>query len=265
MVAFTTLRTRHQNRLGITAASTAETDLNNECLNAAIAKVLGAGVESLHTTYSGIIQAVLSTTVTAHSAASALVTLNSVAGVFPGDFFTITTTGVQHLVHSVNATTKVVSVGVPLAASINGLAVTVQRRSLALATAGKVYQILEANSSAALRENLLVAGRAQFETSGSAVVYRVGYAENLEGAYVNLYPAPDAGTQYFITQARAAAEDADVPLSEAQAAEVLALAYYLRTLHSGNAILSVLAEKAYDLVRGLRNDNATSSGVIQRR
>lgn len=264
MVAFTALRTSLQYRLGITAASTAEVSLEDECLNAAIAMTLGAGVESLHTTYVGTVNSNLSTTVTAHSTGSAAITLNSVTSVYPGDFLTVTTTGVAYLIHSVNSSTKVCNVGAAVPTSLNGLAVTVTRRSIALPTEGRVYQVI-AEDGDILREGLLDSGKAQFETTGGdASAYRVGYAENLEVAYMNLYPAPASGSRYLITQARANAEDADIPLAAAQIQEVLARAYFMRTLHSQNPALAVFAEKAFGLLKGLRNDVGTSAGVLKR-
>lgn len=259
---FAALRTRLYARLGVTTASTAEQDLCNEALNAALSKAATAGAPQLRQVYTGVIPARLSTTVTAHSASSANVTLNSVLAVYPGDILQDTANSTDYIIRTVNSSTKVVGVGIPITGSINGNSVTVIRRSFPLPVNGQVIEIREVNGPRDIKFDPMAPAKCT-TNEGTALYYTQGYAENLAVSYVNLWPAPAAGDQFTIIQNTSYAEDASVDMSEPLISYVLAEALKYRwamSLQSGYAGAAAMA----DDLKELRQKAAGGSGVITR-
>lgn len=245
MTAFSTLRSRLYDRCGITVASTAEQNLANEALNAALAKAAWEGAPELRQVYSGYTLGSLSTTVSSHTATNTYLVVASATGVYPGDIFQDTANGRNYLIRTVNGTT--LDFGIPLSSSINGNSVTIVRRSLPLPTAGTVIEVKERSARDSLRLDPLVAAHAQVET-GVAKYYTQTFAEQGAVGLLNFYPAPTSATQFFITQIKGVAEDGDFFASEALLNYVLAEALkYRRLMGSGPQGAVVMAQEFQSL------------------
>lgn len=250
MTAYSALRTRLQARLGITVSSTAEEALQDEALNAALCVVAAEGAPQLRQTYAGYTLATAAPTVT-HTASSATVTLSSVAGIYPGDILSNTTTGRKYLIRTVTTSGATVNIGIPELTSMTGDTVTVYRRALPLPHAGTVWTVQELSSGRELKNEPLVAARVQFET-GSPVAFTQGYAETLGSSYISLFPAPATATQFVVVQGPSFTEDSDVYASEAVLQAILGRAYEFRMMMSSQGGIAQLAAAMSAALQTLR-------------
>lgn len=238
MTAYSTLRTRLQARLGITVATTAELNLEDEALNAAMTWVAAKGAPQLRQVYSGYSLDTASPTIT-HTASTATATLSSVAGVHPGDILSNTTTGRKYLIRTVTTSGATVDLGVPIVSSMTGNSITVYRRALQLPKTGMVWSVWTLDGIE-LKHDPLVAARKQFDI-GTPTHYTVGYAETLNVPYLSLFPAPSASTQFLIVQGPSFTTSGDVYASEAVISDILAKAYEFRILMSSQVGMAQMA------------------------
>lgn len=259
MVAYSTLRARLYNRLGISTASTAEAALCDEALNAAFQKVTVEGAPQMRQVYSGYTVSAASPTVT-HSASSAIVTFNSVTGIYPGDILNNATTGRKYIIRTVNADTVAVNIGIPEPTSMTGDTCTVTRRTLPLPHTGTIWEIREVNGQK-LTEDPTAPSRFQFET-GAPVAYTQGYGEYQGVSYVSLFPAPDSVRQYLIVQGPGLAEDPDVNMSEAVLQSVLSYAYEFRMMMSSQGGMAGLGKDMAQTLSGLRTQAASGHRLV---
>lgn len=253
--SFSALRNRLYARMGVTVASTAGAALVDEALNAALTKAAAAGLPQLRQSYTGVIPAQLSTTVTAHSASSASITLNSVTAVFPGDILQDAETAADYLIRTVNSATSVVNIGIPITASINGNTVTVIRRSFELPHTGQVIEVRQVDSPNPLTFDPMAAAKCDV-SEGTARFYTQGYAENRAVSFINLWPAPAAGDQFVVIQNIAFTEDSSIDADEALISYILAEALAYRRLMA----LPMGAEGALRMADSLREARSKASG-----
>lgn len=193
MPTITQLETRLKQRLGLAAVTALATSRVTEAVNAGIARAYADGVPGLAVkVVVGYTAAQLTATISAHSANTASVTVDDLTEVYPRDVVDIE--GREYLVHSVNRTSGVFSVGVPILSAVTGT-VTFTRRSIRLPEAGTVLYVglIDSTEDYGLEPNgraFLLGG---FNT-GTPRCYAVGFAENEAQTYVSLAPAPSAGT-----------------------------------------------------------------------
>lgn len=262
MTAYSTLRTRLYNRLGISTASTAEAALCDEALNAGFQKVVTEGAPQLRQVYTGYTVAAAAPSVT-HTANSSTVTLSSVAGIYPGDILNNATTGRKYIIRSVvPSPTNTVNIGIAEVTSMTGNTCTVTRRTLPLPHAGTVWEIREING-AKLTEDSTAASRFQFET-GSPVAYTQAYGEESGTSYVSLFPAPDTVKQYLVIQGPGLAEDPDIYASEAVLQSILSFAYEYRMMMSAQGGMAGMGANMAQSLVGLRSKSSAGTGVVTR-
>ena len=253
------LETRLKHRLGLASTISISDSRVLEAINAGVNRAYADGVPGLSArTLNGYTYASLSGTVAAHSNSSSAVTVASAAYVFPGDILNVNSK--DYLIYSVNRSTNVIDVGIPIEASVNGLTYTITRRSIKLPDA-TVMEVrlrdfpLEANTRATL-----------FEGVDNPGGYHVGYSEGTGETYINLIPAPSAGDEVTImlrdVKARLGSSDTlDFP--EAVFDAILERARQAYLIWSGNigSIEATLAETAVTDTEGQSKATSAERGA----
>jgi hypothetical protein len=221
MATLSTLRTALTTRLGLSTLTTPETNRLDEALNGAVARIYGDGFPSLAESYVGSVQGDLSTTITAHSAGTSVVSLASTAGVFPQDILVVGAT--KYLVGSVSGLD--IDLGIPVAGTLSG-SVTVTRRALELPHEGTVTQVrvVEGRTLDPLTNADVMA---PFDTASEPSHFMQRWSSDQDKSYVALYPAPSTTTQVVLKQYRANAEDADIDVPYTALEPILNMAHIL--------------------------------------
>jgi len=186
------LETRLKNRLGLATTVAIGDSRVLEAMNAGISRAYSDGVPGLTArTVNGYIYSVFTDTIAAHTAATSALTFTTTpAYIFPGDVLTVD--GKDYLVHTVNRTTKVVDVGIPIEASKAAEAVSVKRRSIKIPDSS-VYEVM-VNSTIYEPSTRVVL----FEGTDRTPGHIVGYSAETGETYINLSPAPSAGTEVTV-------------------------------------------------------------------
>ena len=194
MTTITDIETRLRHRLGLAKTVALGDSRITEAINSGISRAYSDGVPGLASrVLLGKTYGDLSATITAHSAESALITINATPKyVFPGDIITVG--GEEYLIHEVTrlSSTGVIDVGLPIEAAQTG-SVTITRRSIILPDAGTIYYVTTPDTNCRLEPHTRVL--AEFPTStGVPKWYVPGYTEGTQESYINLVPAPTSPT-----------------------------------------------------------------------
>jgi len=224
MATISSLRDSLKSRLGLATLTTAESSRIDECLNGAVARVFSDGLPGLTESYVGSVQGDLSTTISAHVAGTATVTLVSTSGVFPRDILTVGAT--QYLIRAVNGSD--VDLGVPVTSGLTGT-VTVTRRALELPHEGQVVGVGVVDGRSEVLPLIDADQRAPFETAAEPSHFAQFWSADQDKSYLSMYPAPNTNTQIIVRQVRANAEDADIdaPYSMLEPVLTMAMRLYL--------------------------------------
>jgi hypothetical protein len=196
MTTITDIETRLRHRLGLAKTVALGDSRITEAINAGIARAYADGVPGLASrVLLGKTYGDLTATISAHSAGSASITLDTTPEyVFPGDIIKVGSE--SYLILTVNTSTNVIDVGLPIEAAQTG-SVTITRRSVLLPSAGTIYYATTPDTSKRLDPN--TRALAEFPTNtGEAKFYVPGYSEGTEESYINLVPAPTSPTMVGI-------------------------------------------------------------------
>ena len=194
MTTITDLETRLKYRLGLAKTVSLGGSRITEAINAGISRAYSDGVPGLASrVLLGKTYGDLTATITAHSAGSASITINTTPEyVFPGDIIKVGTQSYLILDVTRLASTGIIDVGLTIEAAQTG-AVTITRRSILLPSAGTVYYVTTPDTNTSLDPHTRVL--AEFPTNtGTARWYVPGYAEGTQESYINLVPAPTSAT-----------------------------------------------------------------------
>jgi len=197
MTTVTDLETRLRHRLGLAKTVSLGDSRITEAINSGIARAYADGVPGLTSqVLLGKTYGDLSATITAHSAKSASITINTNPEyVFPGDIVTIGSE--SYLIHSVTRSSPYkIDVGIPLESAQTG-SITIVRRSIKLPSAGTIYYVTTPDTDVRLEPHTRVLAEYP-TTTGVAKWYVPGYAEDTEESYINLVPAPTEATAICI-------------------------------------------------------------------
>jgi len=193
MTTITDIETRLRHRLGLAKTVALGDSRITEAINSGIARAYADGVPGLTgQTLLGRTYGDLALTITAHSAGSSILSINTTPDyVFPGDVVTIGSN--KYLVAAITTSpANTIDVGIPIEASINGSSITVTRRSIQVPS-GTIYYATLPDSSSNLEPSSRIL--AQFPTNtGVPQYYTTGYSEGSENSYINLVPAPTSAT-----------------------------------------------------------------------
>ena len=192
MTTITDIETRLRHRLGLAKTVALGDSRITEAINSGIARAYADGVPGLTgQTLLGRTYGDLALTVSAHSAGSSILTINTTPTyVFPGDIATIGTN--KYLVAATTSSPNTIDVGIPIEASVNGSAITVTRRSIQVPN-GTIYYAALPDSDSHLEPSSRVL--AQYpDNTGVPRFYATGYSEGSQSSYLNLIPAPTSAT-----------------------------------------------------------------------
>ncbi len=186
------LETRLKNRLGLATTVAIGDSRILEAMNAGISRAYSDGVPGLTArTVNGYIYSEFLDTIAAHTAETSALTFTSTPSyIFPGDVLTVSSK--DYLVHTVDRTTKIVDVGIPIEASQATNAVTVKRRSIAVPDS-TVYGVRVGDSVYEASTRVLL-----FEGVDRTGAYTVGYSAETGETYVSISPAPTEGTEITV-------------------------------------------------------------------
>jgi hypothetical protein len=234
------LRTRFQNRIGLTNVLTAEADAQNELLDAAVSRAIADGAPGLTTDMMvGESLGSLAVTLTTAAAGSATVTASGATlqsdRVCPGDILT-TASGDEYLIRAVPSE-ETLDLGIPLAAADAGAA-SILRRSLCLPSAGQVLAVTPEGSDRGLhRETGLVHKYALVE--GTPRYITQGWDQDAKRSFLSFWPAPGGGKRYTISMSRVLdmldSDSSDLGLPQAAVDAILDRLYVLWLTYSGDA------------------------------
>jgi len=199
------LRSRFFTRLGISTASTIATSRADECLNAAVARLLSDGAGGLASRVMiGSTWGSLSATITAHSAKSSSITCGASSfitdGVFEGDIVTIGSN--KYLVYEVTSET-VLDVGAPILDAQTG-DITITRRAVKLPSEGQVGSVvnLAGSDNGRRLHPLPMAIEAGATDHAEPNYFHQGYSDAHDASFISLWPAPSAARRVAVYQSK---------------------------------------------------------------
>jgi hypothetical protein len=205
MITFSTLTSRFLDWMGIVDVTATETLRVEEILNAAVGLVYSEGISGLQRAMTGKLRSNLTATVAAHTAESSLITFDApLVGVNPNDVVTIA--GDEYIIAAVLSATQI-DLGIPLADATGTIALTIQRRSLALSGKGQVVGVGRGNAK---YENSSLG--AVIATGAGKGSYLVGYNTFTDTAFVTILAGLQVGGTYRIVQAPSHVDGADLDL-----------------------------------------------------
>ena len=207
------LQTRLARRLGIDTVSTNQGYLLNEAIAAAYGRAVSDGVPGLaRRTYVGTALGDYTASGWSGTAGNAFLAISSssahlTVGIYPGDIAELD--GNKFLVDSIEA--NKINIGAPLQASISSGTVTVSRRSIALASAGQIIRVADADNTGSrgtvIGHDPDAVMHRPFETgsiSGRTVYSQVYDGKNSEKSILQIWPCPPAAERFIIIQSDAA-------------------------------------------------------------
>ena len=193
MTTITDIETRLRHRLGLAKTVALGDSRITEAINSGIARAYADGVPGLTgQTLLGRTYGDLALTISAHSAGSSILTINTTPTyVFPGDIVTI---GANKYLVAATTTSpaNTIDVGIPIEASVNGSSITVTRRSIQVPN-GTIYYAALPDSDSHLEPSSRVLAQYPDDT-GVPRFYATGYSEGSQSSYLNLVPAPTSAT-----------------------------------------------------------------------
>ena len=207
------LQTRLARRLGIDTVSTNQGYLLKESIAAAYGRAVSDGVPGLaRRTYVGTTLGDYTASGWSGTAGNAFLAISAssahlTVGIYPGDIVELD--GNKFLVDSIEA--NKINIGAPLQASISSGTVTVSRRSIALASAGQIIRVADADNTGSrgtvIGHDPDAVMHQPFETgsiSGRTVYSQVYDGKNNEKSILQIWPCPPAAERFIIIQSDAA-------------------------------------------------------------